>query len=178
MLGGGIDSRQYRPQQLRAALRFVGQDSALFTGTVKDNLTLGNRETDDDDLIAAMRATGADQFLSRDAGGFDRPVGEGGRSLSGGQRAFLALTRALVSPSELLFLDEPTGAMDSQTEKQFVERLSQSLTERQTLVISTHRPALFSICERLIVLDKGRIVADGPIQEVISASGAEGTIVR
>ena len=178
MLVGGIDSRQYRPQQLRAALRFVGQDSALFTGTVKDNLTLGNRETDDDDLIAAMRATGADQFLSRDAGGFDRPVGEGGRSLSGGQRAFLALTRALVSPSELLFLDEPTGAMDSQTEKQFVERLSQSLTERQTLVISTHRPALFSICERLIVLDKGRIVADGPIQEVISASGAEGTIVR
>ena len=178
MLVGGIDSRQYRPQQLRAALRFVGQDSALFTGTVKDNLTLGNRETDDDDLIAAMRATGADQFLSRDAGGFDRPVGEGGRSLSGGQRAFLALTRALVSPSELLFLDEPTGAMDSQTEKQFVERLSQSLTERQTLVISTHRPALFSICQRLIVLDKGRIVADGPIQEVISASGAEGTIVR
>ena len=178
MLVGGIDSRQYRPQQLRAALRFVGQDSALFTGTVKDNLTLGNRETDDDDLIAAMRATGADQFLSRDAGGFDRPVGEGGRSLSGGQRAFLALTRALVAPSELLFLDEPTGAMDSQTEKQFVERLSQSLTERQTLVISTHRPALFSICERLIVLDKGRIVADGPIQEVISASGAEGTIVR
>jgi ATP-binding cassette subfamily C protein LapB len=178
MLVGGIDSRQYRPQQLRAALRFVGQDSALFTGTVKDNLTLGNRETNDDDLIAAMRATGADQFLSRDAGGFDRPVGEGGRSLSGGQRAFLALTRALVSPSELLFLDEPTGAMDSQTEKHFVERLSQSLTDRQTLVISTHRPALFSICERLIVLDKGRIVADGPLQEVISASGAEGAIVR
>jgi ATP-binding cassette subfamily C protein LapB len=178
MLVGGIDSRQYRPQQLRAALRFVGQDSALFTGTVKDNLTLGNRETNDDDLIAAMRATGADQFLSRDAGGFDRPVGEGGRSLSGGQRAFLALTRALVSPSELLFLDEPTGAMDSQTEKQFVERLSRSLTERQTLVISTHRPALFSICERLIVLDKGRIVADGPLQEVISASGAEGAMGR
>jgi ATP-binding cassette subfamily C protein LapB len=178
MLVGGIDSRQYRPQQLRAALRFVGQDAALFTGTVKDNLTLGNRETNDDDLIAAMRATGADQFLSRDAGGFDRPVGEGGRSLSGGQRAFLALTRALVSPSELLFLDEPTGAMDSQTEKHFVERLSQSLTDRQTLVISTHRPALFSICERLIVLDKGRIVADGPLQEVISASGAEGAIGR
>jgi ATP-binding cassette subfamily C protein LapB len=178
VLIGGIDSRQYRPQQLRAALRFVGQDSALFTGTVKDNLTLGDRETTDDDLIAAMRATGADHFLSRDAGGFDRPVGEGGRSLSGGQRSFLALTRALVSPSELLFLDEPTGAMDSQTEKHFVERLSQSLTDRQTLVISTHRPALFSICDRLIVLDKGRIVADGPMQEVISASGAESASVR
>ena len=171
----GIDSRQYRPQQVREALRFVGQDAALFTGSVKDNLSLG-RETSDDRLIEAMRATGADAFLTRDAGGFDRAVGEGGRSLSGGQRAFLALTRAVVSPSELLFLDEPTGAMDSQTEKHFVERLSQSLTEEQTLVIATHRPALFALCRRLIVLDKGRIVADGPIQEVVSASAAAGSI--
>ena len=171
----GIDSRQYRPQQVREALRFVGQDAALFTGSVKDNLSLG-RETSDDRLIEAMRATGADAFLTRDAGGFDRAVGEGGRSLSGGQRAFLALTRAVVSPSELLFLDEPTGAMDSQTEKHFVERLSHSLTEEQTLVIATHRPALFALCRRLIVLDKGRIVADGPIQEIVSASAAAGSI--
>lgn len=170
----GIDSRQYPSQQVREALRFVGQDAALFTGSVKDNLVLGRREVSDGRLVEAMRATGADMFLARDAGGFDRAVGESGRSLSGGQRAFLALTRALVSPSQLLFLDEPTGAMDSQTEKQFVERLSQSLTDAQTLVIATHRPALFSLCERLIVLDKGRIVADGPIKEVIAASGAGG----
>ena len=175
---GGIDSRQYRPQQLREAFRFVGQDSALFTGTVKDNLALGHEQVSDDRLVEAMRATGADMFLSRDAGGFDRPVGEGGRSLSGGQRAFLALTRALVTPSELLFLDEPTGAMDSQTEKYFVERLSEALTERQTLVIATHRPALFAVCDRLIVLDKGQIVADGPIKDVISASGAAGSVLQ
>jgi ATP-binding cassette, subfamily C, bacterial LapB len=178
MLVGGIDSRQYRPQQIREAFRFVGQDAALFTGSIKDNLALGRQRVSDDDLLSAMRATGADQFLSRDAGGFDRPVGESGRSLSGGQRAFLALTRALVAPSELLFLDEPTGAMDSQTEKFFVERLSQALTDRQTLVIATHRPALFAICERLIVLDKGRVVADGPIKEVISASGAAGSMAQ
>jgi ATP-binding cassette subfamily C protein LapB len=168
---GGIDSRQYRPQQLREALRFVGQDAALFTGSVKDNLALGHRQIDDDRLIDAMRATGADQFLSRDSGGFDRAVGEGGRSLSGGQRAFLALTRALVTPSELLFLDEPTGAMDSQTEKFFVERLSTALGERQTLVIATHRPALFAVCQRLIVLDKGQVVADGPIKDVLAKVG-------
>ncbi len=173
---GGIDSRQYRPQQLREALRFVGQDAALFTGSVKDNLALGRHQVSDDRLIDAMRATGADQFLSREAGGFDRAVGEGGRSLSGGQRAFLALTRALVSPSELLFLDEPTGAMDSQTEKVFVERLSQALDPRQTLLIATHRPALFAVCTRLIVLDKGRVVADGPIREVLAASGAGGSV--
>jgi ATP-binding cassette subfamily C protein LapB len=170
----GVDSRQYRPQQLREALRFVGQDAALFTGSIKDNLLLGSRDVSDERLVEAMRATGADVFLSRDAGGFDRPVGEGGRRLSGGQRAFLALSRALVTPSELLFLDEPTGAMDSQTEQYFVERLSQVLTERQTLIIATHRPALFAVCNRLVVLDKGRIVADGPLQEVIASTGATG----
>ena len=178
VLIGGIDSRQYRPQQVREALRYIGQDAALFTGSVKDNLALGHPQASDDRLVEAMRETGADMFLSRDAGGFDRAVGEGGRSLSGGQRAFLALTRAVVSPSELLFLDEPTGAMDSQTEKYFVERLSQSLTDDQTLVIATHRPALFALCQRLIVLDKGRVVADGPIQEIVAASSAAGSITQ
>lgn len=170
MLVDGIDSRQYRPQDLRRAFRFVGQDSALFSGTIKDNLSLGAGNIADDELIAALRQVGAEQFLSRDAGGFDRAVGESGTRLSGGQRAFLTLARAFVSPARMLFLDEPTGAMDSQTEKLFVDRLSQTLTDGQTLVIATHRPALFTICERLIVLDKGRIVADGPRDEVIASA--------
>ncbi|PZT90859.1 MAG: type I secretion system permease/ATPase [Citromicrobium sp.] len=174
----GVDSRQFHPQQLRAALRFVGQDAALFTGTVKDNLALGHRGRNDDRLLAAMRATGADEFLSRDAGGFDRAVGEDGRQLSGGQRAFLALTRALVEPAELLFLDEPTGAMDSQTEKLFVDRLSQAMTPQQTLVIATHRPALFAICDRLIVIDRGRVAADGPVDDVLAKAGAAGKLAQ
>lgn len=169
MLVDGIDSRQYRPQDLRANFRFVGQDAGLFSGTIKDNLTLGSSAASDDEMIIALRRVGAEQFLSQDAGGFDRAVGESGMRLSGGQRAFLALARAVLHPSKLLFLDEPTGAMDGQTEKQFVERLSQSLTPEQTLVISTHRPALFAVVNRLIVLDKGRIVADGPRDEVIAS---------
>jgi ATP-binding cassette subfamily C protein LapB len=172
MLIDGIDSKQYRPQELRSAFRFVGQDAGLFSGTIKDNLMLGSGMATDEDLLRALRYVGADQFLSRDAGGFDRAVGEAGSRLSGGQRSFLALARALVSPAKLLYLDEPTGAMDSETEKLFVERLSQSLTPDQTLLISTHRPALFSICNRLIVLDKGRIVADGPRDEVIASASA------
>ena len=171
MLIDGIDSRQYRPQELRDAFRFVGQDASLFSGTIKDNLALGAGVVEDQAMIDALRFVGADQFLSQDAGGFDRGVGEAGSRLSGGQRSFLTLARAFVRPSKLLFLDEPTGAMDSQTEKLFVERLSQSLTADQTLVISTHRPALFAICNRLIVLDKGRIVADGPRDEIISSAG-------
>lgn len=171
MLIDGIDSRQYRPQDLRDAFRFVGQDASLFSGTIKDNLSLGAGQVPDERLIEALREVGADQFLSQDSGGFDRGVGESGSQLSGGQRSFLSLARALVRPSRLLFLDEPTGAMDIQSEKLFVERLSQSLTVDQTLVISTHRPALFSICERLIVLDKGQIVADGPKDEIVKSAG-------
>lgn len=171
MLVDGIDSRQYRPQDLRAAFRFVAQDADLFSGTVKDNLALGAGSASDDELIAALRSVGADRFLARDAGGFDRAVGEHGSRLSGGQRAFLTLARAFVSPAKLVFLDEPTGAMDAQTEKLFVAQLSRSLTAEQTLVISTHRPALFALCNRLIVLDQGRIVADGPRDQIIATAG-------
>ncbi len=173
MLVDGIDSRQYRPQDLREALRYVPQDAGLFTGTIKDNLAMGARGATEEQMLAALRTVGGDLFLSRDAGGFDRPVGEAGNRLSGGQRAFLSLARAFVSPAKLIYLDEPTGAMDSQTEKLFVERLSQSLTPGQTLVISTHRPALFSVCTRLIVLDNGRVVADGPCSEMIANAGVE-----
>ncbi|MCA1662279.1 MAG: type I secretion system permease/ATPase [Novosphingobium sp.] len=171
MLVDGIDSRQYRPQDLRAAFRFVAQDSDLFSGSVKDNLSIGAGHASDDELLGALRTVGADQFLARDAGGFDRAVGEHGSRLSGGQRSFLALARAFVSPARLIFLDEPTGAMDAQTEKLFVEQLSRSLTGSQTLVIATHRPALFTLCNRLIVLDKGRLVADGPRDQIIATAG-------
>ena len=173
MLIAGVDSRQYRPQDLRRAYRFVGQDAALFTGSIKDNLTIGDRGIDDARLAKAMWMSGADEFLARDAGGFDRQVGDQGRRLSGGQRAFLSLARALVSPCQLLFLDEPTGAMDSQTERLFVERLQAAVPADQTLIISTHRPALFSLCDRIIVLDNGRIVADGPKDKIMQASSVQ-----
>jgi ATP-binding cassette subfamily C protein LapB len=172
MLIGGIDSRQYRPQDIRRAYRFVGQDAALFTGSIKDNLTIGDRGIDDTRLGKAMWMSGADEFLARDAGGFDRQVGDQGRRLSGGQRAFLSLARALVSPCQLLFLDEPTGAMDSQTERHFVERLQSAISPEQTLIISTHRPALFALCDRIIVLDQGKIVADGPKDSILKQASS------
>jgi len=171
LLIDGIDSRQYRPQDIRSNFRFVPQDAELFSGSIKDNLILGAPDATDAELLEALRRVGADQFLSRDAGGFDRPVGEGGSRLSGGQRAFLTLARAFARPSRLLFFDEPTGAMDAQTEKLFVERLSQSLTSDQTLVISTHRPALFAICNRIVVLDSGKVVADGPKEKILATAG-------
>ena len=168
MLVDSLDSRQYHPHQLRDDFRFVGQDAELFSGTVRDNLMLGAAKADDQQLVDAVVRSGADIFLSRDAAGFDRPVGERGSLLSGGQRSLLVLARALVSPSKLLFLDEPTGAMDTQTESYFIDRLRTALAPDQTLVVSTHRHNMLSICDRLIVIDAGRIIADGPRDEVMA----------
>lgn len=163
----GTDSRQFHPHQLREAFRFVGQDAELFSGTVRDNLMLGAARADDQQLIDAVQRSGADIFLSRDAAGFDLPVGERGSRLSGGQRALLVLARALVTPSKMLFLDEPTGAMDTQTELYFIDHLKTALAADQTLVVSTHRHNMLSICDRLIVIDAGKILADGPRDEVL-----------
>jgi ATP-binding cassette subfamily C protein LapB len=167
MLVDGLDSRQYHPHQLREAFRFVSQDADVFSGSVRDNLMLGAAQADDSQLIDAVVRSGADIFLSRDAAGFDLPVGERGARLSGGQRSLLVLARALVSPSKLLFLDEPTGSMDTQTELYFIEHLKTALATDQSLIVATHRHNMLSILNRLIVIDGGRIIADGPRDEVL-----------
>ena len=172
----GLDSRQYHPHQVRESFRFVGQDAELFSGSVRDNLMLGAAGADDAQLIDAVTRSGADIFLSRDAAGFDLPVGERGSRLSGGQRSLLVLARALVSPSKMLFLDEPTGAMDTQTEGYFIDHLKSALAPDQTLIVSTHRHQMLSIVDRLIVIDAGRIFADGPRDEILGrlASATKG----
>jgi ATP-binding cassette subfamily C protein LapB len=167
LLVDGLDSRQYHPHQLRDAFRFVAQDSEVFSGTVRDNLMLGAADADDQQLIDAVVRSGADIFLSRDAAGFDLLVGERGSRLSGGQRALLVLARALVSPSKMLFLDEPTGSMDTQTELYFIEHLKTALGPEQSLVVATHRHNMLSILDRLVVIDGGRVIADGPRDDVL-----------
>jgi ATP-binding cassette subfamily C protein LapB len=165
----GFDSRQYHPHQLRKAFRFVGQEAELFNGTVRENLLLGAASASDEQMIGAVERSGADIFLARGATGFDLPVGERGSRLSGGQRSFLALSRALIEPSQLLYLDEPTGAMDGQSEAYFIDKLSKAVRPDQTLVISTHRISMLALVDRLIVVDGGRIIADGPKNEVMKA---------
>jgi ATP-binding cassette subfamily C protein LapB len=128
---------------------------------------LGAADADDQQLIDAVVRSGADIFLSRDAAGFDLLVGERGSRLSGGQRALLVLARALVSPSKMLFLDEPTGSMDTQTELYFIEHLKTALGPEQSLVVATHRHNMLSILDRLVVIDGGRVIADGPRDDVL-----------
>lgn len=165
----GLDSRQHHPHEIRAALRYVGQDAELFSGTIRENLMLGARGHDDARLVDALQRSGAGIFLARDAAGFDLNVGERGSKLSGGQRSFLVLARALVEPCKLLFLDEPTGAMDTQTEKLFIEHLANAVAPDQTLIVSTHRHAMLSIVDRLLVIDQGRIIADGPRDAILGS---------
>ncbi|EQB05303.1 ATP-binding protein [Sphingobium quisquiliarum P25] len=165
-----VDSRQYHPHELRSAFRYVGQDAELFSGSVRENLLLGARDADDARLLEALERSGASRFFGRDAAGFDLHIGERGSRLSGGQRSFLVLARALVEPARLLFLDEPTGAMDNQTENLFVDHLAKALDPDQTLIVSTHRHALLRIVERLIVIDQGMVIADGPRDEIIGQS--------
>jgi ATP-binding cassette subfamily C protein LapB len=167
LLLGGVDTRQFQPHQLREALHYVGQDSELFSGTIRDNLLLAAAGADEQDLVRAVQMAGADEFLFRGAQGFDLDVGERGRRLSGGQRSFIVLARALINPPKALFLDEPTGAMDVQTESLFIEHLKDALDRTQTLIVSTHRHAVLNVVDRLIVLDRGRVIADGPRDEIL-----------
>lgn len=166
----GLDSRQYSPIYLRSQMRFVGQDSVLFSGSIKQNLQFCAPGISDADLLRVLQDIGADQFMGRDETGLDRVTGERGNQLSGGQRSFLTIARALASPSKLLFLDEPTGAMDTQSERNFVRALEKMLGKAQTVVIATHREAILHICDRIIVIDQGRIVADGPRAEILARS--------
>jgi ATP-binding cassette, subfamily C, bacterial LapB len=170
----GLDSRQHHPHELRAELRFVGQDAELFSGTVRENLLLGSRQANEEQLLSAVAASGADGFIGRDAAGFDLHIGERGSRLSGGQRSFMVMARALVEPCKLLFLDEPTGAMDTQTERLFIERLAKAIKPDQTLIVSTHRNAMLAIVDRLIVIDQGRIIADGPRDKILAQAGLAG----
>jgi ATP-binding cassette, subfamily C, bacterial LapB len=167
----GLDSRQYNPHEIRANLRFVGQDAELFSGTIRENLLTGAAHASDADIIDAVMRSGADGFLGSDATGFDFHIGERGARLSGGQRSFLVLARSLMDPAHLLFLDEPTGAMDTQSERLFVERLKTAIPQNQTMIIATHRMAVLNVVDRLIVMDNGRIIADGPRDTILAGAG-------
>ncbi len=162
-----LDHRQFAPTELRRAICYIGQDASLFSGSIRDNIKLGRPEATDAVLVKACELSGALSFIDAHPHGFARLIEEGGRDLSSGQRQKLILARAFMGSPKLLFLDEPTGMLDGQTEQTFIESLSPSLTSQQTLIIATHRTAPLSLVDRLIILDKGRILADGPKEKVM-----------
>jgi len=164
----GVDIRQLDPVDLREGVGFVLQDSELFRGTLRENITAGLPEASDAAMIEAATLAGVDAIVHNLPLGYDTPVSEAGRSLSGGQKQSVALARALIRKPRLLFLDEPTSALDMHSEAQFRERLA-ALRADTTLIISTHRTSLLQLVDRLLVFEHGRLVADGPKAEVLAA---------
>ena len=164
----GVDLRQLDPADLRRNVGFVGQDATLFYGTLRENISIGAPYADDSAIIAAAEVAGLTDFVNRHPKGFDMLIGERGDSLSGGQRQEVAIARAVLMDPPVLFFDEPTSAMDFTTEHGFKERLK-IFAANKTVVIVTHRTSLIDLATRIIVVDDGRIVADGPRDEVVHA---------
>ncbi|MGN6471012.1 MAG: type I secretion system permease/ATPase [Rhizobiaceae bacterium] len=167
LLIDGIDIRQYHPAEIRAAVGIAGQSSDLFSGSVKENLLLGRPDATDKELLAVASATGVSEIVARHPRGFDMPVGERGNNLSGGQKQAVIMARLLLTRPKLVFLDEPSGAMDLASERALISKLAEAFDKTTTLIVATHRFSMLELVDRLIVIDQGLVVADGPKAKVI-----------
>lgn len=164
----GIDLRQIDPADYRARVGFVAQDPRLFNGTLRDNVLLDRASADPGRLQEVAALTGLDRLVSSHPLGWDLPVGESGGLLSGGQRQLVALARSLVTRPQILLMDEPTSSMDAQSEAAFLRQLKDACGGC-TLIIVTHRPAVLELVNRVVVVDAGRVVMDGPKLQVLAA---------
>ncbi|QXZ10622.1 type I secretion system permease/ATPase [Comamonas sp. Y33R10-2] len=164
----GVDVRQIDPVDLRRAIGHVQQDPMLFYGSLKQNLLIGAPFAGEADMLRAARVAGVDEFVANHPKGYDMLVGERGESLSGGQRQSIAMARALINDPAMLLLDEPSSNLDNQSEAQLKRRL-QEASAGKTVLLVTHRTALLTLVDRLIVIDNGKIVADGAKEHVIDA---------
>jgi len=168
ILMDGIDLRQIDPAELRRAAGFVSQDVHLFYGSLRDNIALGAPFANDQDVVAAADIAGVTEFANRHPRGFDMLIGERGESLSGGQRQAVGIARAVLNDAPVLLLDEPSSAMDHQSEEILKSRLGQ-FSQGKTVVLVTHRTSLLEMVERLLVIDNGQLMADGPKAQVVEA---------
>ncbi|AGZ36334.1 type I secretion system permease/ATPase [Pseudomonas sp. SWI6] len=163
-----LDLRQLDIADLRGQIGYVAHDLPLLAGSLRDNLTLGARHVSDARMLEVAELTGVSELARQHPSGFDRPVGERGQLLSGGQRQAVLLARALLLEPPILILDEPTSHMDNSSEEQLRQRLM-AWVPGKTVLLVTHRTSMLSLVDRLLVLDNGKIVADGPKDAVIDA---------
>jgi ATP-binding cassette subfamily C protein LapB len=168
LLVDGVDIRQIDVSELRHNVGYVAQDIQLLAGTLRDNLVSGARYVDDEMVLQAAELAGVHEFARLHPLGYDLQVGERGQNLSGGQRQNVALARALLLNPPILLLDEPTSAMDNTGEERLKQRL-QAVIEKKTVILVTHRASLLSLVDRLLVIDRGQILADGPKAAVMEA---------
>lgn len=162
------DSRQIDPADLKAHIGYISQDIVLFRGTVRDNIIAGQPRATEAQILEAAKQAGVHEFISAHPMGYDAPVGENGDQLSGGQKQAIALARAIIGERKLLICDEPTNALDMQTEAAFMKYLQATHKDR-TLVLITHKHNLMPLVDRLILVDRGRVIMDGARESVLRA---------
>ncbi len=168
LLVDGVNINQIDPAELRRNIGYIPQDVQLLSGTVYDNITLGIDHPSNERLMQAINISGLKTMVGDHADGLSMQVGEGGNRLSGGQRQTIAVARAVMSDSSILLLDEPTSAMDSMLEQHVSKGLAQ-FAQGKSMLLITHRTGLLDLVDRLIVMDGGLVVADGPKQQVLQA---------
>lgn len=168
ILADDTDYRQIDPADLRRSFAYIAQDVVLFTGSVRDNIAASMPQASEEDILNAAKAAGVHEFVSRHPMGYDAPVGEHGEGLSGGQRQAIALARAMLVKPKVLICDEPTNAMDMQAEAAFKTYVEKEI-DGKTFVLITHKHAMLDMVDRLILLDQGRVIMDGPREEVVAA---------
>lgn len=162
----GIDIRQYDPAALRAHVGMALQDSVLLSGTVRENIALERAGVDEAEMRRVAELSGTHGFIGRIANGYELKLADRGEGLSGGQRQSIAIARALAGKPQIIVFDEPTSAMDGQTELTLLQQLEPEFVGR-TLVLITHRPALLRLVDRVVIIDGGRVIADGPRDAIL-----------
>ncbi len=168
MLADDTDYRQIDPADLRRSMAYIAQDVVLFRGSVRENIAIARPQASEEDILTASKAAGVHEFISRHPMGYDAPVGESGAGLSGGQRQAVALARAMLMKPSIFICDEPTNAMDMQAEENFVRHIHEQVKDK-TFILITHRQHLLALVDRLILVDQGKIIADGPKNQVIES---------
>ncbi|MGK9172018.1 type I secretion system permease/ATPase [Yokenella regensburgei] len=164
----GIDARQIDVHDLRHNIGYAPQDIHLFSGTLRENLLYGASYVDDETMLRVATLTGVHDFARRHPSGYNMQVGERGMSLSGGQRQAVTLARALLLDPPVLLMDEPTSSMDN-TSEELIKKALAPVISNKTLLMVTHRASLLSLVDRLIIVDNGKIIADGPKESVMNA---------
>jgi len=163
------DISHMHPDDVRKHIGVVMQTPMLFSGTLKENLLMGNPDATDDQMIAAAKIANVDEIASNLPDGYETLLTEGGKGLSGGQRQAICIARAFVGDPQIIIMDEPSSAMDNGSEQQLLKDLQVRLKDK-TLILITHRGTLLSLVDRVVVFDSGRIIADGPKDKVLQAA--------
>ncbi len=163
-----VDMIHLAPEFVREHVGYLPQDVRLFNGTLRHNLTLGLPMPSDSQILKAAAMTGLDQVIQNHPRGLELEIAEGGRGLSGGQRQLVGLTRMLLASPKVLLLDEPTASMDAKLENRVMQHLFEHMPQESSIVVVTHKPSVLSYVHRILVVDKGRVVLDGPRDEVLA----------